>query len=121
MVTYWVQTMQWIERRDFAVIFIFSKPHRDFADFFDRDFNTSLRISYRRQAVFSLINVDYGNTNENFLSDQYLIYTKRKPCVREYSDMLLWFILKSHIFCNNMLGVSRNNHAELYYSLNHWH
>ena len=34
IVTFWVQTVQWIERRDFAAIFlIFSKPHRDFADF----------------------------------------------------------------------------------------
>ena len=32
-----------MERRDFAVIFlIFSKLRRDFADFFYRDFNTSL-------------------------------------------------------------------------------
>jgi len=36
--------MRRIERRDFAVIFlVFSKSHRDFADFY-RDFNTSLAM-----------------------------------------------------------------------------
>ena len=41
MVTYWVQTVQWIERRYFP--HFFQKTHRDFADFY-RDFNTSLVI-----------------------------------------------------------------------------